>query len=72
MRSYILSKHEREMLLKFIKTGEKTYGFDVLRKRIRDYLPQIEKDLQIISEAKNKYTNSRKSGENVENKSEVT
>ena len=33
---------------------------------------QIEKDLQMIGEVKNKYTNSRKSGENVENKSEVT
>ena len=59
LRSYILSEHEREMLYKFVHSGEKTYGFDVLRKRIRDYLPQIENDLILINNAKLKLNDIR-------------
>jgi len=48
MRAYILSQHEREMLQKYIQTGEKSYGFDVLKKRIRDNFPQIIEDIDLI------------------------
>ena len=48
MRSYILTQHEREMLRKYVQQNEKSYGFDQLRKRIKDNYSVLKLDLDLI------------------------
>ena len=48
MRGYILTQHEREMLRKYVKQNEKSYGFDQLRKRIKDNYSVLKLDLDLI------------------------
>ena len=48
MRGYIFTQHEREMLRKYIEQNEKSYGFDQLRKRIKDNYSVLKLDLDLI------------------------
>ena len=48
MRAYIFTQHEREMLRKYIQQNEKSYGFDQLRKRIKDNYSVLKLDLDLI------------------------
>jgi hypothetical protein len=48
MRNYILTERERKMLLKFVETGEKSYTFESLKKRIIDNKDQLQQDIELI------------------------
>ena len=50
MRGYIFTSHEREMIRKFLQQNEKSYGFDQLRKRIRDNYDVLKGDMELIKE----------------------
>ncbi len=52
MRSYILTDHEKKMLIKFVETGEKSYGYDQLRKRIKDSYPMLKNDIELIEKVR--------------------
>lgn len=47
MRSYILTKKEKQIIAKYLKTGERLEGFAVLLHRCRNMQP-INEDLQLI------------------------
>jgi len=49
VRSYILSSQEREIIRKFLLTGEKPEGFRLVKSRIKHLvLAPIEEDLRLI------------------------
>lgn len=48
MRTAILSSHEREIIRRFMEEKERLNGINTLRFRIREHLPQIEEDLELI------------------------
>ena len=55
MRSYIFTQHEREMLRKYIQQNEKSYGFDQLRKRIKDNYLTLKEDIELLEKVKEKW-----------------
>jgi hypothetical protein len=55
MHSQILTDHEREMLTKFLETGEKAKGFRLLKLRINSYNSRLHQDLNLIDEASKKF-----------------
>ena len=55
MRGYIFTEHEREMLRKYIHQNEKSYGFDQLRKRIKDNYSTLREDIDLIEKVREKW-----------------
>ncbi|MBS7647950.1 hypothetical protein KEJ24_08990 [Candidatus Bathyarchaeota archaeon] len=54
-RTYILTKHEREILKRFVETGEKLNGLRNLIYIFRKAKTQLEEDIQLIQTALEKY-----------------
>ena len=54
MRGYIFTQHERTMLEKYLVSDEKSYGFDQLRKRIKDNYAELKNDFELLEEVKRK------------------
>ena len=48
MRSYILSKKERKILETYLESGLNLNGFNVLKLRLKKFLPLLEEDLELI------------------------
>ena len=48
VRAYILTKREREILKRFVKTGEKINGFTVLLHYLKKYKDQLDEDMNLI------------------------
>ena len=55
MRGYIFTQHEREMLRKYIQQNEKSYGFDQLRKRIKDNYATLSGDIELLEKVREKW-----------------
>ena len=49
MRNYLLTNQEREIIKKFLETGERPEGYRMLLSRCRHMQP-INKDLQLIEQ----------------------
>lgn len=55
VRSYILSNQERDIIKKFLRTGEKLDGFRLVKSRIIHLvLIPVEEDLRLIRDFKEK------------------
>jgi len=48
VRAYILTEREREILKRFVETGEKMNGFSVLIHYLRKYKNSLKEDLDLI------------------------
>jgi hypothetical protein len=55
----LLSDKERQMLKRFLETGEKDKHFRILKNRIKKGYPIISQDYQLISQAINKLDSSK-------------
>ncbi|MEM3579341.1 MAG: hypothetical protein QXL54_03850 [Candidatus Bathyarchaeia archaeon] len=55
VRSYILTEHERKILERFIKNGERLNGITTLMTYLRKNLKRLKEDMQLIDEALQKY-----------------
>jgi hypothetical protein len=51
VRAYILTPRERTILKRFIETGEKLNGFDILIHYLNKYQTQLCQDLNLIETA---------------------
>jgi hypothetical protein len=49
MREYILTQQEKQIIKKYLETGEKLEGFRMLLSRIRN-MQAIEADLELIKQ----------------------
>ncbi|MEM3000235.1 MAG: hypothetical protein QXX34_06920 [Candidatus Bathyarchaeia archaeon] len=56
VRSYILTEHERKILERFIKEGERLNGITTLMTYLRKSHHLLTKDMQLINEALEKYS----------------
>jgi len=48
MRNYILSKHEKKVIQKYLEEDLRLNGFNVLKLRMIKALPQLKKELELI------------------------
>ena len=48
MKSYILTEREREVITRFLETGEKEKSFYIYVHRAKRYYPQLAEDLELI------------------------
>jgi hypothetical protein len=55
----LLSDKERQMLKRFLESGEKDKHFRILKNRIKKGYPIITQDYQLISQAINKLDSSK-------------
>ena len=61
MRSRILTDLERKQARAYVKQdGEKTLNIQVLVSRVRNYLPQIKADLELLEKLLETYERTRK------------
>jgi len=51
VRAYILTEREREILKRFVETGEKINGFTVLIHYLKKYKDKLREDLDLIESA---------------------
>jgi hypothetical protein len=51
VRAYILTKRERTILQRFIDTGEKLNGYDILIHYLNKYQNQLTEDIDLIETA---------------------
>ena len=51
VRAYILTERERTILKRFIDTGEKLNGFDILFHYLNKYQSQLREDFDLIETA---------------------
>jgi hypothetical protein len=51
VRSYILTKHERQILERALETGDKLDGYAVLTHHLRRAQKQLKADLDLIQKA---------------------
>jgi hypothetical protein len=50
VRSYILTKHEKDILTRALKTGERLNGYAVLMHHLRKAQKRLEEDLELIQQ----------------------
>ena len=61
MRSRILTDLERKQARAYVKQdGEKTLNIQVLVSRVRNYLPQIKRDLELLEKLLETYERTKK------------
>ena len=48
MREFIFTPHERAMILNFLETGTKPYGFRTLQYRIKKNAKRLREDMNLI------------------------
>ena len=61
MRSRILTDLERKQARAYVKQdGEKTLNIQVLVSRVRNYLPQIKADLELLEKLLETYERTKK------------
>ncbi len=51
VRAYILTTREKTILKRYIETGEKLNGFDILIHYLNKYQTQLNEDLDLIETA---------------------
>jgi len=58
MREYVLTANEREIIRKYIETGERLEGFAMLQTRCRS-IETVNADLELIKQFLSKIGNSK-------------
>jgi 23S rRNA C2498 (ribose-2'-O)-methylase RlmM len=56
MRSYILSKHEQQLIEQYLESNQKTETLRMLKLRMKKAYPRLTNDLKLIDKALKKFS----------------
>jgi len=54
MRQHVLTPRQKKIIEIFLETGIKAEGFGVLKWRVKNYLPTVEEEIELINTFKEK------------------
>jgi len=58
VRTYLLTERERKILERFVETGEKLSGYQVLTHHLKKARKQLAKDVELINKTIKKWGNT--------------